>query len=55
LNERIVDFFAESVRQAVMVEFDRYILAGDLEKTRQRIAQIQAEAEAKGGFIGMYL
>jgi hypothetical protein len=55
LTEPIVDFLAESVKHAMMAEFDRYILAGDLEKTRQRIEKIQAEAEAAGGFIGMYL
>jgi len=55
LNEPIVEFLAESVRQAMMVEFDRYILAGDLEKTRLRIAKMQADADAQGGFIGMYL
>lgn len=55
LTEPIVDFLAESVKHAMMAEFDRYILAGDLEKTRQRIERSQAEAEATGGFIGMYL
>jgi len=55
LTEPIVDFLAESVKHAMMAEFDRYILAGDLEKTRQRIEKVQAEAEATGGFIGMYL
>jgi hypothetical protein len=55
LTEPVVDFLAESVRHAMMAEFDRYILAGDLEKTRQRIEKVQAEAEAAGGFIGMYL
>jgi hypothetical protein len=55
LTEPIVDFLAESVKHAMMAEFDRYILAGDLEKTRRRIEKIQAEAEAAGGFIGMYL
>lgn len=55
LTEPIVDFLAESVRHAVMVEFDRYILAGDLEKTRMRIERVRAEAEATGGFIGMHL
>ncbi len=55
LTEPIVDFLAESVKHAMMAEFDRYILAGDLEKTRQRIEKSQAEAEATGGFIGMYL
>jgi len=55
LTEPIVEFLAESVKHAMMAEFDRYILAGDLEKTRQRIEKIQSEAEAAGGFIGMYL
>lgn len=55
LTEPIVEFLAESVKHALTVEFDRYILAGDLEKTRQRIEKVQAEAEASGGFIGMYL
>lgn len=55
LTEPIVDFLAESVKHAMMTEFDRYILAGDLEKTRQRIEKLQADAEAAGGFIGMYL
>lgn len=55
LTEPIVDFLMESVRQAMMVEFDRYIRAGDLEKTRERITRLQAETEAAGGFIGMYL
>lgn len=55
LTEPTVDFLAESARHAMMVEFDRYIQAGDLEKTRQRIAKQQAESEANEGFIGMYL
>lgn len=55
LTEPIVDFLAESVKHAMMVEFDRYIQAGDLEQTRQRIEKVQAQAEASGGFIGMYL
>ncbi len=55
LSEPMVEFLAESVRQAILAEFDRYILAGDLEKTRRRIEQIQADADATGGFIGMYL
>ncbi len=55
LTEPSVEFLSESVKYAVMVEFDRYIRAGDLEKTRQRIEKVQAETEASGGFIGMYL
>ncbi|TWU66268.1 MULTISPECIES: hypothetical protein [Crateriforma] len=55
LNEPIVEFLAESVKHSVLVEFDRYIEAGDLEKTRQRIAEIEKQAEESGGFVGMYL
>ncbi len=55
LTEPMVEHLSESVRQAVLVEFDRYIKAGDLEKTKQRIAQQQAESDQAGGFVGMYL
>ena len=34
-----VGFLAESVQHAVLVEFDRYIEAGDLEKTEQRFGE----------------
>jgi hypothetical protein len=39
----------------VAVEFDRYISAGDLAQTVERIARLQAETEGRGGFVGMYL
>jgi hypothetical protein len=55
LSEPVVQWFRESVQHAVRVEFDRYIDAGDLERTRQRIAQMQAENERLEGFLGMYL
>ncbi len=55
LSEPIVGFLSESVQHAVLVEFDRYIEAGDLEKTEQRIKEIQDESDAAGGFVGMYL
>ena len=55
LTEPIVEFFAESVRQAVLVEFDRYIQAGDLKKAEERIRQIQQQSDNAGGFVGMYL
>jgi hypothetical protein len=51
----VVDWFAETVREAVKVEFDRFIEAGDLEKTIQRLQQIQAESNAQGGFLGAWL
>ena len=39
LSEPIVGFLAESVQHAVMVEFNRYIEAGDLEKTENASKQ----------------
>ena len=55
LTEPIVDFLAESVRHAMLVEFDRYIEAGDLRRTQERIDKLQSETDASGGFVGMYL
>jgi len=55
LTEPVVHWFAETVDRAVRVEFDRYIAAGDLEKTVQRMERLQAERDAHGGFIGFGL
>ena len=55
LNEPIVRWLEETVAHSVAVEFDRYIEAGDLEQTRQRIEALQQNVEETGGFLGMYL
>ena len=55
LNSPIVDWFSKTVQRAVAVEFDRYIAAGDLEQTRERIEKIQAASDDADGFVGMYL
>lgn len=55
LNQAIVDWLAETVQRAVIVEFNRYIQAGDLTKTLDRLEQIQKDTEESGGFVGMYL
>jgi len=55
LTEPIVDFLAESVRHAMLVEFDRYIEAGDLRRTQERLDKLKAETDASGGYVGMYL
>ena len=55
LIEPAVDWLKESVPQAVSVEFDRYIEAGDLAQTLERIRRQQAQTDASGGFVGMYL
>jgi hypothetical protein len=55
LTEPIAAWFTETVSRSVAVEFDRYIAAGDLERTRERIRRIQAQSDTAGGFVGMYL
>ena len=55
LTQPIVDWFQQSVRYAVAVEFDRYIQAGDLEKTKERISALEDSQDASQGFLGMYL
>lgn len=55
LTEPVVHFLAESVRHAVMVDFDRFIEAGNLKKTEERIRAIQEKSDSAEGFVGMYL
>lgn len=55
LTEPIVAWFKDTVRRAVMIEFDLYIAAGDLKRTEERFAKVQAEIEKSGGFLGMGL
>ena len=55
LTEPVVQWFRSSVSHAVKHEFNRYIAAGDLEQTKQRMAQMQAKSDEAGGFVGMYL
>ncbi len=55
LTQPVVAWFTETVSKAVMVEFNRYIAAGDLEQTKTRIAALQARADQEGGYLGMYL
>ena len=55
LTAPVVDWFSQSVQYAVCVDFDRYIEAGDLARTKERMAELQAEVEKSGGHVGMYL
>ena len=55
LTEPVARWFAETVSHAVAAEFDRYIAAGDLDKTRLRQQEIEAQSDQSGGFVGMYL
>lgn len=53
LTQPIVNWFKETVIKAVTVEFDRYIRAGDLQKTVERVKAMQAKIDKEGGFLGM--
>jgi hypothetical protein len=51
----VTDWFCETVCEAVKIEFDRFIAAGDLGKTIQRLEQLRAASDAQGGFLGLGL
>ncbi len=55
INQAIVDWLNETVPRAVLVEFNRFIRAGDLSQAIERIEKIQQASDAAGGFVGMYL
>lgn len=55
LHQGIVPWLADSVKRAVLVEFDRYIAAGDLQRTRDRIALMEKSIDSQLGFVGMHL
>jgi len=55
ITEPIAQWFHQTVQQAVLVEFDRYIAAGDLQAAQERIEKIQAASDDAGGYVGMFL
>jgi len=55
LTEPIVKWFTDTVPQSVIVEFNRYIDAGDLQKAKEQIEKIRAASDEAGGYLGMYL
>lgn len=55
LTEPASSWLADTVSMAVQIEFDRYIAAGDLAQTVERIKKLQAQSDEQGGFVGMYL
>ncbi|MGQ9821557.1 MAG: hypothetical protein ACUVQK_06840 [Thermogutta sp.] len=54
-TEPIIRWFSETVRRSVMAEFDRYIEAGDLQRTVERLQRLEAETHSKGGHVGFGL
>jgi hypothetical protein len=55
LTEPAVAWFHATVSNAVQVEFDHYIKAGDLRQTIERLARLESQSDAAGGYLGMYL
>lgn len=55
MTEPVVTWFRDTVIRTVLVEFDRYIEAGDLLKARERLAKLQAASDESGGYLGLYL
>ncbi len=55
LTQSIVQWLSETVQRNVLIEFDRYISAGDLTKTIERLEQTQKASDEAGGYVGMYL
>ncbi|NQT40324.1 MAG: hypothetical protein HQ581_22715, partial [Planctomycetes bacterium] len=55
LTTPVVEWFAETVCRAVRIEFNRFIAAGDLQRTVERVRLIEAESDQHGGFIGLGL
>jgi hypothetical protein len=51
----VVEWFQQTLLRAACAEFDRYIEAGDLDRTKERMAKLQAEIEKTGGHVGMFL
>lgn len=55
LTQPAVAWLELTTRRAVEAEFDRYIAAGDLGRTLERLAREQADVDAAGGYLGMNL
>ena len=55
LTEPVVQWFRETVARAVMVDFDDYAAAGDLQQTLKRLEKLNSETDEQGGYMGMYL
>jgi len=55
LEQHVVKWFEETVNQAVIVEFNRYIGVGDPEQTKKRMQQLERAVVDSGGFVGMHL
>ena len=55
LTQPAVEWLRGTVVRGVETEFDRYIAAGDLSRTLDRLAREQAASDAARGYVGMNL
>ena len=53
LDPAVQSFFDQAIHRAVTAEFDRYIEAGELEKTVQQAKEAILQADQTGGYMGM--
>ena len=52
LTAEAVAWLKETVERAVRIEFDRYIAAGDLQRTIDRLRHLEAETDSEGRISG---
>ena len=55
LEQHVVKWFAETVSQAVIEEFNRFISHGDSEQTKRRLEKLEQSLQQSGGYLGMGL
>ena len=55
LPDAVAVWFRRQVARAVLIEFDRYIAAGDLSAAVQASEERRRQSETDAGFVGMYL
>lgn len=52
LEPAVGEFFRRAVERAFVVEFDRYIESGDLERTVRHAKAAMLQSEQRGGYVG---
>jgi hypothetical protein len=53
LTSPVIDWFAQTVERAVLVEFDRYLASEGVEQTVRWARLIETEMEAHYGYMGI--
>jgi hypothetical protein len=55
LEQHVVKWFQETVSNAVLEEFNRFIQAGDSQQTKRRLEELDKSLTESGGYLGMGL